>query len=430
MAARTVFGDRLRVSAPRLHRFSDTGAKVAALAVAQCAIYAFPLVFAVVCARNLGASPYGVIAFYTALTSFLCMFVEFGFDSIGVREVHSSRWRDRPAQVLWNVTLAKLMIGLPTCAAVLPLLLATRSPAEKSMSYAMAVYMVAFALEPGWYLRSLELMWSAAFVALVSRGAGIAVLLGTVRAPEDLTLAMWAYAFVAWASALVGWLLMRRFRLLKRPHVDVPQLRSLFRSGGAIVLGNLSGASILSGGVVALGAMADPVLTGAANMALRIRSAGVALFVPVMQLGYVRLSALMADRAAAVRFGRRLFYLLMACSVVVALLIHSHVGTLLALAYGRSQAPAAAYMLTSVAALSLPVCMAAGLFGVQSLTLFHRERAYVLIGIAAAAVFFGLLFALRGVPAGFGWALLAADVLVAMAAGWVVRRLALSDAKA
>ncbi|MCC2676114.1 MAG: lipopolysaccharide biosynthesis protein, partial [Ramlibacter sp.] len=140
-------GDPRSTSAP-VHRFSTTGAKVVALGAAQCAVYSFPVVFAVVCARNLGPAQYGLVAFYTALTTFLCMFVEFGFDAIGVREVHSSPWRERPAHVLWNVTFAKLMICLPTCAVVLPILLATRSPAESSMSCAMVVYMVAFALEP------------------------------------------------------------------------------------------------------------------------------------------------------------------------------------------------------------------------------------------------------------------------------------------
>ncbi|HYD74921.1 oligosaccharide flippase family protein [Ramlibacter sp.] len=419
-----------RVSAPLLVRFSDTGAKVVALGVAQCAVYSFPVVFAVVCARNLGPAPYGVVAFYTALTSFLCMFIEFGFDSIGVREVHSSHWRDRPAQVLWNITLAKLLIALLTCTLALPILLATRSPSESSMSWAMAVYMLAFALEPGWYLRSLELMWSAALVALVSRGAGIAVLVATVAAPEDLTMAMWAYAFVVWASAIVGWLLMHRFRLLKPPHVDVSQLRALFRSGAAIVLGNLSGASITSGGVVVLGAIADPVLTGAANIALRIRTAGLAILVPLGQLGYIRLSRLMADRRAAVRFGRSLFYLLMVCSAAIALLISSHAGSIVTFAYGSAQAPSAAFMLTSLVALTLPVCMAEALFGMQCLTLFRKERVYVAIAMVGAAIFFGLLLALRDIPAGFGWALLAADASVAVAAGLVLRGLARSDARA
>jgi hypothetical protein len=41
-----------------------------------------------------------------------------------------------------------------------------------------------------------------------------------------------------------------------------------------------------------------------------------------------------------------------------------------------------------------------------------------------------MLFAFRGAPAGFGWALLAADVLGALAAGWMIRSLTRPDAKA
>ena len=408
-----------------LQRFSNTGAKVVALGAAQCAVYSFPVIFAIVCARNLGPSQYGTVAFYTALTSFLCMFVEFGFDSIGVREVHSSRWRARPVQVLWSVTVAKLAICLPTCALVLPILLASRNPAEGPMSYAMVFYMVAFALEPSWYLRSLELMWAAAAVAIVSRVAGMVLLLRTVTTHDDLTLAMWVYAFVAWASALAGWLLMRHLRLLGRPRLDVRLLRDLFRSGGTLVIGNLSGASVANGGIAVLGAIGDPVVTGAANIALRVRAAGLAILAPLGQLGYVRLSALMADPSAAVRFGRSLFYMLMACSVGVALLVSANADTIAAFAYGTAQAPAAAVTLTSLIALGLPVCMAGTLFGTQCLVLFHQERTYVLIALVYAAIFFGLLLSFHpNSPTGFGWALLAADAWVAITAGLGLRAIA------
>ena len=145
MAAPTSMSRPPAAATSGLQRFSNTGAKVVALGAAQCAVYSFPVIFAIVCARNLGPSQYGTVAFYTALTSFLCMFVEFGFDSIGVREVHSSRWRARPAQVLWSVTVAKLAICLPTCALALPILLATRNPGEGPMSYAMVFSAVIFA---------------------------------------------------------------------------------------------------------------------------------------------------------------------------------------------------------------------------------------------------------------------------------------------
>lgn len=402
---------------------SSTAVKVAELAAAQGAFFAFPLIFAVVCARNLGPANYGVVAFYTALTSFLGMFIEFGFDSIGVREVHSMSRREQPGQVMWNVTLAKLIVCLATAAVALPVLLATRSSAEAPMFYAMLAYLVGFALDTNWYFRSQELMRSVMFLAAASRLAGIVLLLFVVTGHDDMGAAMWTYAFVAWANAVLGWLLMRRSRMLGKPRLEVPHLRSLFRSGASIVLGNLSGASLTSGGVAVLGVFADPVLTGAAHMALRIRTAGQAALLPLVQLGFIRLSVLAgSDRPAAVAAGRRLFYLLMAVSLTVALLIIINADFIVSLAYGAA-APEQAGVLVRIVAVGIPISVAGTLFGLQCLTLFQQERAYVFVLLVAAVIFFGLLFSSNATrSADYGWVLLAAESWVVLAAGLYLRR--------
>jgi O-antigen/teichoic acid export membrane protein len=428
MATRT--GVREQLSS--LRGFSKTGSQVAALTIAQGAVFSFPLVFAVVCARNLGPSQYGVLAFYTALMAILCTFIEFGFDSIGVREVHAGGTRAHPEQVIWNITLAKLIICLPTCAATVPLLLATQGTASASVFYGMALYMVAFALEPGWYLRSLELMRSFMFVAVVSRVSGIALLVSVVTAQDHLVRAIWAYAFVAWTSSIVGWLIMRQLGVLGKPRFDVPHLRTLFRSGAAVMLGNLSGASLTNAGIAVLGTMADPVVTGAANMAVRIRSAAEAAMLPLAQVGFVRLSKLAGiDRVAAVGFGRQLFYALMACSVVLAVLIGTHADRIAAIVYGLPAAPEAAVILVRLTALGVPACVAAGLFSFLGLPLFRQERAYVLVSLGAVVVFFGLLLSLhRGNSGNFGWALLGADLWVVLAGGLCLRNTLKSNGKA
>jgi O-antigen/teichoic acid export membrane protein len=411
--------------------FSKTGSQVAALAIAQGAVFSFPLVFAIVCARNLGASQYGVLAFYTALTSFLCTFIEFGFDSIGVREVHSSSRRAHPEQEIWNITLAKLIICLPTCVATVLVLLATQGTASASVFYAMALYMVAFAFEPSWYLRSLELMRSVMFVAVVSRVAGIALLVSVVTSYGDLARAMWAYTFVAWTSSIVGWLVMRQLGVLGKPRFDVPHLQTLFRSGAAVMLGNLSGSSLTNAGIAVLGMMADPVVTGAANIALRIRAAAVAIFLPLGQVAFVRLSRLVSiDLVAAVGFGRRLFYALMAWSVVFAVLIGTHADGIAAIVYGLPAAPDAAVILVRLIGLGVPACIAGNLFSFQCLPLFRQERAYVLVSLGSVVIFFGLLLSLHRSTLGFGWALLGADLWVALAAGLYLRNTVKCDGKA
>jgi O-antigen/teichoic acid export membrane protein len=413
-----------------LRGFTKTGSQLAALAVAQGAVYLFPVVFAIVCARNLGPAQYGVVAFYMALTSFLCLFIEFGFDAIGVREVHSSSRRADPGQALWNITLAKLIICLPTCVVTVLVLLATQGTGSASVFFAMALYLVAFALEPTWYLRSLELMRTVMFVALVSRVSGAALLVSMVTAHDDLTSAMWVYTFVAWAGSIIGWLVMRHMGVLSKPRFDVPHLRTLFGSGSAVVLGNLSGSLVTNAGIAVLGAIADPVVTGAANIALRIRIAAAATLLPMIQVGFLRLCKLAGtDLVAAVGYGRRLFYALMACSVVLAVLINAYADRIAAIFYGPA-APEVAGMLVRLVALTLPACIPAYLFGAQGLTLFRQERAYVWVSLGAVAIFYGLLLTLRSNTGSFGWALLGADLWVTLAAGLCLRNTLKRDEKA
>jgi len=294
------------------------------------------------------------------------------------------------------------------------------------MSYAMLVYLLAYALDTSWYLRSLELMRSIMFLSAASRLAGIVLLLCVVTGQHDMAAAMWTYAFVAWANAIMCWIVMHRADVVGKPRLKIPYLRTLFRGGASIVVGNLCGNSITSGGIALLGVLADPVLTGAANIALRVRTAGQAMLLPLSQLGFVRLSTLMAsDRVAAVALGRRLFYALMAVSLAVALLIIVYADAIAALAYGLPVAPDPAGVLVRVFAITIPASVAGVLFGLQSLTLFKQERAYVFVLLSAAAIFFALLlFTSAGRSASYSWAFLAAEVWTLLAAGLYLRYVA------
>jgi O-antigen/teichoic acid export membrane protein len=69
-------------------------------------------VFAVVCGRTLGIHDYGIVAFYSSLAAFLGMFVEFGFDWYGIREVAQNQGDpQRCHRVLFNITAARLLLS-------------------------------------------------------------------------------------------------------------------------------------------------------------------------------------------------------------------------------------------------------------------------------------------------------------------------------
>ena len=114
----------------------------------------------------------------------------------------------------------------------------------------------------------------------------------------------------------------------------------------------------------------------------------------------------------------------MAVSTAVALVIISEADRIAALAYGLPDAPPVAGVLVRILAVGLPANVAGTLFGLQCLTLFKHERAYVAILLAASAIFFGLLLSsVGGSAANYGWALLAAETWVVLSAGLYLRHI-------
>ena len=97
--------------------------KLAELALSNAAVFSFPLVFAVVCGRTLGIHDYGIVAFYSSLAAFLGMFVEFGFDWYGIREVAQNQGDpQRCHRVLFNITAARLLLSAGVFVVIWPAL--------------------------------------------------------------------------------------------------------------------------------------------------------------------------------------------------------------------------------------------------------------------------------------------------------------------
>ena len=85
----------------------------------------------------------------------------------------------------------------------------------------------------------------------------------------------------------------------------------------------------------------------------------------------------------------------------------------------QQDVPLAAALIVLLA-LSVPVHAAANLFGIQSLVAFGRERVYAAIVGLAALLFLGLLLGVPG-PLVFGWALLAAELLILLLGALTLR---------
>ncbi len=399
----------------------DTLRKLAELALTHLANFAFPLVFAILCGRVLGLHDFGIVSFYTALAAFLGVIIEFGFDWLGIREV--SQAADDPAlqhRLLCNVTAAKLLIGSVVAGVTTVSVLWLRGVDQWVLVLPMAVYMLGFAMDVGWYLRALERTRVLLAITTAIRLAAIGLLWVLVSRPGDMSGALWTYAFVSVGTSATAWVALSQRQLASfvRPQWSV--IGGLMRRAWAIVFGNLSGALLTNGGVALLGITADPATVGAANLALRVRMAGQAVLLPIKQLTFVRLSALArSSPAQAVRVGRIALAALLGAGTLIGVAILFAAEFIVRQVF-QGEYPVAVGLIMLLG-LSVPLNAAAELFGMQCLIAFGQERSYAMVVVVAAAVFCVMLLLVPTGALSYGWALLAAEASLALVAGLRLR---------
>lgn len=397
--------------ARRWQRLAPIAVKLAELAVTNAATFAFPLVFAVVCGRSLGLQQYGVVSFYAALAGFLGMFVEFGFDWYGIREVApggaSPAHRQRVVQ---HIIATKLLLWALACAVAGPALLWWRGTAEWPYMLASAAYLFGFACDASWYLRAQERTRLLMVVTACVRLFGVLVLVVVVARYASITLALWAYALVSLLGSAANWTMLRRLGVMPVGRVELAYMRSLLHRASAIVLGNLNGALLTNGGIALLALLADDATAGAANLALRLRLASQALMLPLLQLGFVRISAAAhRDTRDALSLGRKLLAATLVLAVPISLAGMYAAPAITAYVF-KAEVPLAT-SLCLLMALCVPVQAVGNLFGVQSLVAFGRERRYAQIQVVATLVFCAVLLGFAPQQS-YGWAVLCAEGVV------------------
>ena len=394
---------------------------LAELTLTHAATFAFPLAFAVICGRALGLSEYGVVAFYTALGGFLGVLVEFGSDWLGIREVgQSGSDQRRRLDVLFNVTALRALLSAGVGAAMSLALWAWKGSVDALLIAGTWAYLVGFAFDVSWYLRAVDHTRLLLGVTLAMRTGGIVALALLVTTAQDTVWALWVYAFVSLGTSALSWALLWRRGLVEGPlGLARSRIVALLRDGWSILLSNLGGALLGNGGVALLGVVSDPATVGAASLALRVKAAGQAVLMPIQQLSYVRVSRHARTDPARVRHeGRRTLALLMAVGSMLALAGAAAASHITAFVF-QQDVPLAAALIVLLC-LSVPVHAAANLFGIQSLVAFGRERVYAAIVGLAALLFLGLLLGVPG-PLVFGWALLAAELLILLLGALTLR---------
>jgi O-antigen/teichoic acid export membrane protein len=297
-----------------------------------------------------------------------------------------------------------------------------RGAGELALMAGAAFYLLGFAIDVAWYMRALEHTRALLVITTCVRLLGIAVLLIVVARLATMESALWAYGAVSVLTSVLTWSFLVHRGLMAATRIEFGRMFVLLRESAAIVFGNLNAALMTNGGVALLGLLADPAVVGAANLALRVRTASQAALLPLQQLGFVRLSASAGtDPARSIALGRRLLWPTLGLAVAVAAVCAFGAEPIARFVF-KADVPLAALMIV-VLAFTGPIQAMANLFGMQSLIAFGRERSYALIQVAASIAFLAVLLLVPSQLA-YGWALGAGECVVMVLAGLQMCRIA------
>ena len=261
-----------------------------ALYAVHGATYFLPLLAIPLVARVLGPEQWGLLSMFQSFALYTSMLIEYGFGLSGTRDVARLRSdAGARAQVLADVTAAKLILLAALCAVITALWFALPLFQEHSRLFGAAVF---FAVAQGasvvWYLQGAGQTARIAKAEVISRSVATLLVFAFLRRPDQSWLLLLFNGLAALASVVIGVVLIKAETPLVRPGWagGVRALQSglsMFFFRGAVSMYTLGNAFIL-------GLFVAPQMVGYYSGAERISKGFLGLMQPLAQSLFAQLN--------------------------------------------------------------------------------------------------------------------------------------------
>lgn len=196
------------------------------LASGQAVGRVFTFVTTLYLARHLGAEPFGVIAFGTAVLAYAALIVDFGFDALGPVEMA----RDGVARAALVSTVMTMRLALALVAGVALALFTSVAPLDATTAGVVLAFGLALplmALDMRWALLGTESMGAAAGADVLLQAVQMAGVLLLVRTAGDLWLFPLIFVVAQGVCVAAGWAAWTARFGLPRLGIHVPLARTL-----------------------------------------------------------------------------------------------------------------------------------------------------------------------------------------------------------
>jgi PST family polysaccharide transporter len=255
---------------------------------AQGANYLFPLIALPYLTRTLGIAGFGLYAFTQVVVQYAQVVTEYGFNLTATRKVATVR-HDRKAltDVFWSVLLAKIALAaVVTGVGAIAVAVWVADLTMKLLWTYSLLGVWGSVLFPLWYFQGIESMKMIAWINVISKLAGLLVMIVLVQGTSDIHFAGLAQAIPSLiAGTLACWVIYTTKKIGSLRCADTCIFAEL-KDGRHLFVSSALSAVIANSGTFVLGLYHNPVTVGLYAAAERLVKAVVGCFGPITQAIY------------------------------------------------------------------------------------------------------------------------------------------------
>lgn len=256
------------------------------LLILQGANYILPLLILPYLVRVLGAEKFGLVMFAQSLAIFLTVFVDFGFNISGTREISLAREdRDKTGQIFLAIMIIKL--GLIVVAlGILFVIVSTFS----RFSIDAEVYLLSFgvvigqALFPVWFFQGIEKMKVVTFINILAKLIFTVLVFILIKTQADYYKVPIYNSLGFIVSGLIGFVMSFKYFNFKYPSFGL--IKQLLKESSSLFVSNFATSLYTASNVFILGLFSGNVIAGVYSSMEKLILAVKNVYVPLYQALY------------------------------------------------------------------------------------------------------------------------------------------------
>lgn len=300
----------------------------------QGANYILPLLVFPYLVRVLGAEKYGLVMFAQSLILFLTVFVDYGFNISGTREISLKRNNKKELSDIFSaiMIIKVLLITVAFIILVCVVEFFTRFKIDAKVYYLSFGITVGQALFPVWFFQGIEKMRFVTFINILAKLIATVLIFVLIKNEFDYLFVPIFYSLGYIVAGVIGLILATRYIKLIIPSISL--MKKLLSESTSLFVSNFATSLYTASNVFILGLFAGNTIVGVYSSMEKLILAVKNVYVPLYQALYPWVSRQKDEQKIEVI--KKLIPYLLIVSVSITLIIVFFGNTILELIYNNT----------------------------------------------------------------------------------------------